>query len=290
MKAGERGILSPYDLKRNRTKFGYVIMILAIIVMAATMIYPILNTIFNGLKENVEVNTFPPTFIPTSWHFENYGAAWDYIKLPMFLRNTLIIFGGNMLMIIIVLGLASFSLSKLDIPYKRYVQFFFMMTLFIPPTTYIIPNFLNLKDLGLMNNFAAFWFPAAANAFYLLLLKTFFDDINNEMFEAARVDGASELRNFTQIAFPLSIPIFSTLAIFIFSAAWNDWFWPSLIMHNEKTYPLATAIYKFVIQARMLNMNIRFAILTFVMIPPIFVFLMFQKYIMRGLHLGGVKG
>jgi multiple sugar transport system permease protein len=165
-----------------------------------------------------------------------------------------------------------------------------MMTLFIPPTTYIIPNFVNLKDLGLMNSFAAFWLPAGANAFFLLLLKNFFDDIHYEIFEAARIDGASDWRSFIQIALPLSVPIFSTLAIFIFSSSWNDWFWPSLIMHNDSHYPLATAIYKYVINAKGLALNIRFAILTMVMIPPIVVFLVFQKYIMRGLHLGGVKG
>ncbi|MUT68779.1 carbohydrate ABC transporter permease [Paenibacillus sp. NEAU-GSW1] len=290
MKALDRGILSPFDFKKTPNRIGYIIMVLVILVMVATMLYPILTTLFNGLKANTEVNSFPPHFLPQEWHLDNYKKAWDFIDLPLYLRNTLFIFVGNMAVTVLVLGLASFSLSKLQVPYKRAIQFFLMMTLFIPPTTYIIPNFMNLKDLGLLNSFAAFWLPAGANAFFLLLLKNFFDDLHDEMFEAARIDGASEWRSFTQIAVPLSIPIFSTLAIFVFSTAWNDWFWPSLVMHNDQRYPLATAIYKYVIGARRLDVNIRFAILTMVMIPPVFVFLLFQKYIMRGLHIGGVKG
>lgn len=290
MKQMDRGILSSFDLKKKPILVGYSIMVLVLIIMSCSMVYPILTTLFNGLKTNVEVNSFPPKFLPNVWHFDNFDKGWNFIDLPEFLRNTLYIFGGNLVITVVVLGLASFSLSKLNVPYRRGIYFFFMMTLFIPPTTYIIPNFVNLKDLGLMNSFAAFWLPAGANAFFLLLLKNFFDDIHYEIFEAARIDGASDWRSFIQIALPLSVPIFSTLAIFIFSSSWNDWFWPSLIMHNDSHYPLATAIYKYVINAKGLALNIRFAILTMVMIPPIVVFLVFQKYIMRGLHLGGVKG
>ncbi|OXM17100.1 carbohydrate ABC transporter permease [Paenibacillus herberti] len=286
----DRGILSGYDLKRKRTRIGYSVMIAIALLMSITMIYPVLTTMLNGLKDNAEVNSFPPKFLPQSWNWSNFDAAWNYIELPLFLRNTLLIFGGNMLMSIIVLGLASFSLSRLNLPYRRAIEMFFMITLFIPPTTYLIPNFLNLKDLGLLDSFFAFWLPAGANAFFLLLLKNFFDGISMEIFEAARIDGASELSCFIRIAVPLSLPIFATLAIFVFASAWNDWFWPSLIMHKDSHYPLSTAIYKYVIQAKMLNLNIRFAILTLVMLPPIVVFLLFQRFIIRGLHLGGVKG
>ncbi|OBZ16037.1 carbohydrate ABC transporter permease [Bacillus sp. FJAT-26390] len=290
MKSLDRGILSSYDHRKNTNKLGFLLVVVVIVGMVASMLYPVLTALFNGLKTNTEVNSFPPRFLPSEWHFDNYSAGWDFMNLPLFLKNTLMIFGGNMIMTIVVLGLASYSLSKLNVPFQRGIYFFFMITLFIPPSTYIIPNFLNLKDLGLLNTYAAFWLPASASAFYLLLLKNFFDGIHHEMIEAARIDGASDWKCFIQIAVPLSIPIFSTLAIFVFSTAWNDWFWPSLVMHSDDKYPLATAVYKYVISAQRLNTNIRFAILTMVMMPPIVVFLVFQKFIMRGLQLGGVKG
>ncbi|WP_438447637.1 carbohydrate ABC transporter permease [Gorillibacterium sp. sgz5001074] len=286
----ERGIISRYDMKRGPVKVFYSLMVAVIAIMVFSMLYPLLVTFFNGLKPNEEVNSFPPRLLPSVWEWGNYQKGWTFINLPLFTRNTLLIFGGNLVMTVLVLGLAAFSLSRLAVPWRRAVLAFFLSTLFIPPTTYLIPNFLNLKDLGLVNTFAAFWLPAAANAFYLLLLKSFFDEIHQEMFEAARIDGASEWRCFIGIAVPLSVPIFTTLSIFVFSTAWNDWFWPSLVMHSDKKYPLATAINRYVINARRLDTNVRFAILTMVMVPPMGVFLLFQKYIMRGLQLGGVKG
>ncbi|MCL6456414.1 MAG: carbohydrate ABC transporter permease [Gorillibacterium sp.] len=261
-----------------------------VIVMVSSMLYPVLVTFFNGLKPNVEVNSFPPRFLPSAWKWENYSKAWNYIDLPQFLGNTMKIFAGNMLAVILVIGFAAFSLSRMNVPGRKYIYMFFMITLFIPPTTYIIPNFINLKELGLLNTFWAFWLPAGASAFYMLILKEFFDSISIEMFESARIDGASEFRCFFQIAFPLSVPIFATLAIFVFSSAWNDWYWPSLVMHSDDKYPLSTAIYKYVIMVRRLDTNIKFSLLSMVMMPPIAVFLIFQKYIIRGLHVGGVKG
>jgi multiple sugar transport system permease protein len=288
----ERGILSRYDSRRASTKIAFVLLTVLVIIMVVSMLYPIASTFMNSLKSLIEINSFPPKFFPSDWNFKNYADGWKYMDLPHFLGNTLIIFAGNMAVIIFALGLAAFSLSKLNVPYRKVILLFFLSTLFIPPSTYIVPNFVNLKDLGLLNTFTAFWLPAGASAFYLLLIKTFFDDIHHEMFEAARLDGASEWKCFTRIAFPLSIPIFSTLAIFVFATAWNDWFWPSLVMHGDPNYPLATAIYKKVIDGRVtgLKLNVKFAILSMIMIPPIIVFFIFQKYIMRGLHLGGVKG
>ncbi|MEK3792444.1 carbohydrate ABC transporter permease [Paenibacillus sp. FSL R7-0204] len=290
MKSADRGILSEHDLKKTSNRVVYGIMVLFIVLMIFSMLYPILMTMFNGLKSNIEVNSFPPHFFPQEWHFGNLKDALDYIDLAMYLRNTLYIFVGNMVATLIVLGLASFSISRMNVPYRKAFYFFFLMTLFIPATSYMIPNFVNLKELGLLNQYAAFWLPAGANTFFFLLLKNFFDGIHPEILEAARMDGASEPRSFFTIAVPLSIPIFATLAIFIFSTAWNDWFWPSLVMHSEEKYTLATAIYKYVINVKALNTNIKFAILFIVSLPPILVFLVFQKFIMRGVSLSAVKG
>jgi multiple sugar transport system permease protein len=290
VKKHERGILSRFDYGHRTVWMTYSMMVILIAVMVFSMLYPVAYLFMNALKRNQELFSFPPRFLPTEWMWGNFPKSWGYIDLPLFMKNTLMIFGGNMLAIMLITGLAAFSLSKMHVPMKRFISLFFLTTLLIPPTTYIIPNFINLKELGLLNSFWAFWLPAGANAFYLLLLKSFFDSIHHELFEAARIDGASEFRLYVQIAFPLSIPIFATLSIFVFSTAWNDWFWPSLVMHSDDRYPLATAILKYVIQVRMMDWNLRFAILAMISVPPILVFLLFQKYIMRGLHLSGVKG
>ncbi|GIP23704.1 MULTISPECIES: carbohydrate ABC transporter permease [Paenibacillus] len=290
MAANDRGILSSYDLKKPMNKLVYGLMLIVIAGMVVTMLYPILMTMFNGLKSNEEVNSFPPHFFPDSWNWSNLKEGWEYINLLGFLKNTIFVFAGNLFMTVVVLGLASFSISRLNVPYKRAIYFFFLMTLFVPAASYLIPSFLNLRDFGMLNTYWAFWLPAGASAFNFLLMKNFFDGIHMEILEAAKMDGASDLTSFFRIAMPLSIPIFSTLAIFIFSAAWNDWFWPSLVMQTEDKYTLATAIFKYVINVRSLDTNIKFAVLFLVMVPPIAVFLLFQKFIMRGVTMSAVKG
>nr|WP_245347495.1 carbohydrate ABC transporter permease [Cohnella lubricantis] len=282
--------MSSHDYHRHSTRALIAVMTLAIAAMSFSMLYPIAVTFLNSFKSVVDVNSFPPKLLPREWIWSNFREGWNFLKLPIFMRNSFYIFAGSLVVTVLAVGGAAFALSKLNLPYRKAIFFFFLMTLFIPPSTYIVPNFVNLKDLGLMNSYFAFWLPAGASAFNMLLLKSFFDGINNEIFEASRIDGASNWYGFTRIALPLALPIISTLAIFLFSSAWNDWFWPSLVMHGDNHYPVSTAIYKQVIAARGLKLNVKFAILTMVAIPPMIIFLVFQRFIMRGLHLGGVKG
>jgi multiple sugar transport system permease protein len=242
------------------------------------------------MKPNVELNTFPPRFLPSRIVWQNFADAWNSLPLGTYFQHTLTIFVGNILFSLSVLSLAAFSLSRMRVPFRRTIFMFLLLALFIPPTTYLIPNFLNLQQLGLLGHFGALWFPSAANAFYLLLIKSFFDSIHPEMFEAARIDGASDFRCYVGIALPLSVPIFATLTIFIFNGTWNDWYWPSLVIPDDAHVPLATAIKINVFDARLTEYSVKFATFTIATIPPLIVFAFFQKYIIRGVQLGAVKG
>lgn len=290
MKSHERGIISDHDLKKPAIRIFYLVLCLVILIMVITMIYPILHTFFSAMKPNEELNTFPPHFFPESFKWKNFTDAWANLPLYKYFAHTLIVFAGNLIFSLTILSLAAFSLSRMRVPFRKGIFMFLLLALFIPPTTYIIPNYLNLIQLDLLNKFGGLWYPAAANAFFLLLIKSFFDSIHPEMFEAARIDGASDFRCFMQIAIPLSIPIFATLTIFTFNSVWNDWFWPSLVIPDDKHITLASAIYLYVRQARLTEYSVTFATYTIAAIPPIIVFAFFQKYIVRGVQLGGVKG
>jgi multiple sugar transport system permease protein len=290
MKSSERGIISDHDLKKPGIKIVYLVVCLVILIMVITMIYPILHTLFSAMKPNEELNTAPPHFFPQAIKWTNFADAWHSLPLTTYFSHTLIVFAGNLIFSLGVLSLAAFSLSRMRVPFRKAIFMFLLLALFIPPTTYIIPNYLNLIQLNLIEKFGALWFPAAANAFFLLLIKSFFDSIHPEMFEAARIDGASDFRCFMQIALPLSVPIFATLSIFTFNSVWNDWFWPFLVINHEDHITLASAIYQYVLQARLTEYSVKFAAYTLASIPPIIVFAFFQKYIIRGVQIGGVKG
>ncbi|MBC8017306.1 MAG: carbohydrate ABC transporter permease [Verrucomicrobia bacterium] len=291
MKPFERGILSSFDFKHTAVKIGYTILCLVVGLIILSMLYPFVNTFFNSLKTTEEFFAFPTPFFPKHWLWSNYKEAVTIIPLLTFLKNTLMIFIGTASFALLFIGMASFALSHLHVPFKKWVTLFFLSTMMIPSATYLIPNYLNLQELGLLNTYWAFWLPAGANAFYLLLMKSFFDDIHKELFEAARIDGASEFQCFVRLAIPLAKPIIMTLLIFYFSNTWNDFYWPSLVMLDKSMYPLATGIYRYVIYpGSTIQWNVKFAILMLVMAPPLVFFLTFQKYITRGLNVSGVKG
>ncbi|KAA1183493.1 carbohydrate ABC transporter permease [Paenibacillus sp. B2(2019)] len=286
----ERSIMSSFDFKKRSVQIGYSIMLLALLILAMTMLYPFATTILSSFKTNQEIFTFPPSLFPHQLQWSNYSEGFKYVNLIRPLWNTLILFGGNAVIALLIVSLAAFSLSQMKVPFRKGITLFIMSTLMIPSATYMIPSFLNLQSLGLIDSYWAFWLPAGASAFNIMLLKSFFDGINKELFEAGRLDGASELHCFYRLAVPMSIPVFSTLLIFSFTSTWNDWYWPSLVLTSPEKYPLASVVYRNIIQSLNLTWNVKFSVLTVIMVPPLLFFLFFQKNIMHGLNLSGVKG
>jgi len=282
--------MSRHDFRKGGVQIVYGFMVLCIFLISLSMLYPFVNTFLNSLKTTQEFFAFPAPFFPKKWLWGNYKESLTFINIGLHFKNTLLIFLGNTVFALTFIGLAAFSLAHLKVPFKKWVSLYFLSTLLIPAASYLIPNFLNLKGLGLLNTYWAFWLPAGANAFFLLLLRNFFGGIHKELFESARIDGASELRSFWGIAVPLSAPILVTLVLLIFAATWNDFYWSSLVMQEGKL-PLAAAIYtKIIYPGSTINWNDRFAILSMTLVPPLIVFFFFQRFIISGLSIGAVKG
>ncbi|MDI4644509.1 carbohydrate ABC transporter permease [Cohnella hashimotonis] len=286
----ERSIMSSFDMNKKSVMIAYGAMLALLLALAVTLLYPFGMTLFGSLKTKEEIFVFPPSYFPHHLEWGNYALGFKYVNLTRAFLNTLLLYAGNAFFALLIPGLAAFSLSQMKVPYRKTATLFFMSTLMIPSATYLIPNFLNLQSLGMLNSYWAFWLPAGANAFNILLLKSFMDGINKELFEAARIDGASELRCFVRMALPLSLPVFSTLLIFTFTATWNDWYWPSLVLSVKEKYPISSLVYYDIVTATMLTWNVKFSVLTAIMIPPLIFFIIFQKNIMHGLNLSGVKG
>ncbi|GHO60957.1 carbohydrate ABC transporter permease [Ktedonobacter robiniae] len=162
---------------------------------------------------------------------------------------------------------------------------------------YLIPQFVNISDLpllhiSLMNNWAGVWLPSAASAFNILVLKSFFDSIPAELTDAARLDGANAWQLFTRIMLPLSRPALAVVTIFTVVASWKDFLWPLLVLTDSNLQPLSVAIF------RQSGINSNFPLpFTYLMaglalasVPPIILFLVFQRQIIRGINLTGLKG
>jgi multiple sugar transport system permease protein len=177
------------------------------------------------------------------------------------------------------------------------MAFLFFMTLMVPFEAIMIPLYLTVKDLPFLGinllqdrwggGMMAVILPAGANAFNIFVFKGFFDDIPRDLMEAARIDGAGEWKIFLVIVVPLSRSIIAVLSIFSIMGTWNDFFWPMIVIHNEKFHPIMLKLYNFSLSP--VSESIVLASLILATIPPIILFLIFQRQIMRGIALSGLK-
>ena len=251
----------------------------------------------SALKSSIEIFQNPPTFWPLHPEWSNYASAWNVLQYPLYFGNTLILAAGAVILQLLVSATAAFALSKLRPAGKGIIQFAFFSTLMVPPVVYLIPQFVNISDLplihvSLINNWAGVWLPEAASALNILILKSFFDTIPTELTDAARLDGANGWQLFSRIILPLSRPALAVVTIFTVVASWKDFLWPLLVLSNPDLQPLSVAIFhESGINSNFpLPFNYLMAGLVLASIPPILLFLLFQRQIIRGVNLTGLKG
>jgi ABC-type glycerol-3-phosphate transport system permease component len=188
-------------------------------------------------------------------------------------------------------GLAGYALSHLI--QSRKWQFiwlmFFLGTIMIPGISLILPLYLLMKDLGLINSLLAVILPHSAWGIVIFLFKGFFDQLPKELMQAARVDGASELRTFSQIVIPMSIPTFTTVGVLTFIPVWNEFVWP-LVVNNLPQYWTFTVALNDLQNKTFVQQNMVMASSLLSMIPLFVIFIVSQKYIEKGVAFSGVKG
>lgn len=295
--SSERTLVSPLMLKRPAGRVIYWTVFALLLVSTLITFGPLYWMFSSALKSSIEIFQTPPTFWPLHPAWNNYASAWNVLQYPLYFGNTLILAVGAVVLQLLVSATAAFALSKLRPAGKGIIQFVFFSTLMVPPVVYLIPQFVNISDLplihvSLINNWAGVWLPEAASALNILILKSFFDTIPTELTDAARLDGANGWQIFSRIILPLSRPALAVVTIFTVVASWKDFLWPLLVLSNPDLQPLSVAIFH---EAGInsnypLPFNYLMAGLVLASIPPILLFLLFQRQIIRGVNLTGLKG
>lgn len=227
---------------------------------------------------------------PLRWDFltRNYVFALDYLLLHgRGVLNTVIYCGGAVLIAIIINPLCAYALSRFRLPYAGSVLLFLLATMAFPAEVAMIPNFLLLKQLGLLNTFWALILPSAASGFSIFLLKGFFDSLPQELYEAGMIDGASEMTMFLRVTLPLARPIFAVIALQAFAAAYGAFIFAMIVCQAQSHWTLMVWIYEF--QALQAPQYVIMAALVIAAIPTMVVFLAAQKVIMRGIILPSFK-
>lgn len=296
----QTGVLSSFDLKQLRWKIGYGIIIFILAVVSVVSLLPAIWTILTSFKDTQEIySSF--SFFPQnlSWNkvVTRVSETWSYLQLGKPIINTVIMSLGNLVVSIIVCGFGGYVLSKMKPKGTKLIFTLVVWTMMMPGQIRLVPNYMTYLhfpfafDFGvgvnLLDTFWPMWLAAGADTFAVLLFKNAFDGLSNSYVEAARVDGCSNYGIFFKIMLPLVTPIICFQAIGILSGAWSDFFTPMLVLDKNVVVPLTIFRLKsdFNIQ-----MNTYFMALVIASIPPFLIFLVFQKQIIGGVNIGGVKG
>jgi multiple sugar transport system permease protein len=265
-------------------------LVLALLVGGALMMLPFAWMFSTSWRLARDSFSLPPQWLPTDWRIENYREVLDNIPFVAFVLNSLkvsaIITAGQL----VTCSMAAYAFGRLRFPGRDALFLVFLSQLMVPQQVTIIPVFILIRVLGLLDTHWALIIPALVSAFGTFLLRQFFLTIPHELEEAARVDGAGYLRTFLQIILPLAGPGLSALAIFTFNFYWNEFFRPLLFINtwDRMTLPLGLTIMKGFLGVG--NVAAIMAGVSMGIIPVLIVFLFAQRYLIEGVTLTGIKG
>lgn len=260
-------------------------------IIAIIFMIPLLWAIATSFKIRSQIITPIIQWIPHPFTLENYTYVLNDPLLPIgqWFINSLLIAFASTLLILFLDSLAAYAYARLRFPGKNVIFTALLTTLFLPGILFLVPNYLTIANLGLLNNFSGVILPGLAGVFGVFFLRQFFQTIPRELEEAALIDGANHFQIFYRIILPLSRPALITLGVISFVASWNDFLWPLLILNdNEKlTLPLGLAQ----LQAQYsFQFGTMMAGAVVVAIPVLVIYVLLQRYIIRSVATTGLRG
>ncbi|MBO5007219.1 MAG: carbohydrate ABC transporter permease [Clostridia bacterium] len=298
--AKQTGMLARTDLKTAYGKTIYGIFLLILSVTALIAVVPAIWTILTAFKETQEIYaafSFFPKNITWDKAVIRLVESWNSLQLGKSFVNTLVLSVGNLGFHVIVCGFGGYVLSKLKPRGTKLLFTLVVWTMMMPSQIRMVPNYISwlhfpfASDIGygfnLLDTFWPMWLGAGADTFAVLLFKNAFDSLSNSYVEAAKLDGCTNYGVFFKIMLPLAMPVIIFQSINILSAAWSDFFTPLLVLDELTVVPLSVYRLK---EDTSIQMNTYFMALVFASIPPFIIFAIFQKRILGGVNIGGVKG
>lgn len=208
--------------------------------------------------------------------------------------NTLEMIAGALCFSVVFNGMAGYVISRLKPMGSKLIFTLMLWTLMLPTSVSMVTVYKNVISLpilhiNLSNSYLPLFLMAGANAFFVLIFKGFFDGIPTSLIEAARIDGCNDFSIFFRVVMPLSKPVIMTVIILQLNTTWGDFFWPYLILNNPDKYTVMVEIYR-LIGTQGFSADLQIVSLTFAIIPPAILFMLFQKHIMQGMTMSGIKG
>jgi multiple sugar transport system permease protein len=262
---------------------------LVLIPLSAVMLLPLAWMLITSIQTLPESRHFPPQLIPSGIHWQNYPDAWNAAPFGRFFLNSLLVTTVSVAGNVVFCSLAGYAFARLHF-FGRDVLFVVLLaTLMVPFQVTMIPTFLIVKDLGLVNSLGALMVPNLVSPFGIFLLRQFFRTLPVELEEAARIDGCSRLGVLFRVVIPLSAPALATLAIVTFLWTWNDFLWPLIVISStsHSTVQLGLASFQ---GAHQTNWTLLMAGNMMALAPMLIVFVAAQRWFVQSLAATGVKG
>jgi len=273
-----------------RRRIGSVAVHLVVVVVAAAFFLPFLWMLLTAVKPAQDTFTYPPTWLPSTWRFENFLEAWRKAPFARFFLNSVVVVSSITSIQLVTASLAAYAFARLRFPGKHLLFMAYLSIMMVPSQVTLIPNFITLKHLGMLDTYWALIVPFAATGFGTFLIRQSFLSIPQELFDAATVDGAGHLRMLWQVCIPLAMPALVTFGLLTTMWNWNELFWPLIVTNSleMRTMPLGLAVFTHSEQGTSWNLLMAGGIFT--AMPIVLLFLAAQRYYVQGIARVGIKG
>ncbi|MBQ8306243.1 MAG: carbohydrate ABC transporter permease [Blautia sp.] len=277
---------------RQRQRIRRIITYVFLAFWAVMVLFPFYWMVLTSIKSYSAYNSeYIPKFYTLSPTLQNYVDAFTAVPLARYFLNTLIFTVATTVLMMIVIVLAAFAFARLNFKGKNFVFVLFLSLMMIPNELVIITNFVTITNLDLRNTFLGLILPSVTSVFYIYLLKENFEQIPDNLYYAAKVDGTSDFRYLWRVMIPISRPTLITITILKVIECWNSYVWPRLITDDENYFLVSNGIQE--IRENGFgreNIPAMMAAVVVISVPLIVLFLIFRKKIMAGVARGGLKG
>jgi multiple sugar transport system permease protein len=279
----------PTTRRWSRFRPSHILLHAALLAGSLVMLLPFVWMISTSLKRPPEIFKYPPVWIPSQIAWDNYAKTIAAMPFGRFYLNSLIVTASVTTLQILVSSLAAFAFARLRFRGREALFLLYLATLMIPFQVTMIPNFILVRFLGWYDTYQALILPTAFSAFSTFLLRQYFMGIPRDLDEAARMDGASSWRIWWQVIMPLSGPVLAALAIFVSLNSWNDFLWPLIITNSLEMRTLPVGLSTFQGQFKV-EWNLLMAGSVIAMLPVLIVYIIGQRWFIRGITLTGMGG
>ncbi|WP_125574929.1 carbohydrate ABC transporter permease [Levilactobacillus angrenensis] len=252
------------------------------------VVFPFLWLLLSSFKYEKDIITYPPHIFAGKYTFQNYIKVWDTIPLLGYVKNTVVFAGATMIISLVLDSMTGYALARMEFKGKTAFYYFVMVTMMIPFMVYMIPLFIEMNKMNLLDTYTGLIIPRATTAFGIFMMRSNFVGLPRDLDEAARLDGLNEWRIFTKIMLPLSKPTLMALAVFTLTNNWNDLLYPLILTTTSsmRTLPAGLALFT--------GQHISFygpvmagAVIS--MLPLFIIYIFAQKYFVQGSAMSGMK-